>query len=291
MIAKIKKNIIEFSEFIIEVITDLSSDVANFIIEDIFPNIIKIISILATAIGVYKFIYPPLSKELQPYLTFFIPLLNKISNFIFQARTFWGDGPFLSAIYIYILVIICVIIGYMYSRKLVKPMGNFIYYILILLSAIVCILWTILFFSEVSYMDLAIYSICLLLVFVSVSAVLDAIYSEHIELEANLEARYDRANGLLEMGKFDDAIKIFDVLIEIPPKNIKAWYQAKAWFGKGNIYRYQGKYEEAVHAYDRAIAIGYTLAWHEKDIVLKLLGRTTKADEAFAKANELEHKG
>ena len=55
----------------------------------------------------------------------------------------------------------------------------------------------------------------------------------------------------------------------------------------------QGKYDEAIKACDKAIEINpqYANAWYGKGSVLRQLGRTTEANGAFAKAEELGYKG
>ena len=67
----------------------------------------------------------------------------------------------------------------------------------------------------------------------------------------------------------------------------------EAWKSKGHTIDGQGKYDEAIQAYDKAIEINPqdADAWNSKGIVLKLFGRTTEADSAFAKAKELGYMG
>lgn len=62
------------------------------------------------------------------------------------------------------------------------------------------------------------------------------------------------------------------------------------WFNKGLALYSQGKYDEAIKAYDEAIRLDLKLAatWSNKGIALDALGRTTEAEAAFAKAKELE---
>jgi Flp pilus assembly protein TadD len=55
----------------------------------------------------------------------------------------------------------------------------------------------------------------------------------------------------------------------------------------------KGKYNEAIKAYDEAIRLDPNLAeaWNNKGIALKVLGRTSEAKAAFAKAKELGYTG
>ncbi len=67
---------------------------------------------------------------------------------------------------------------------------------------------------------------------------------------------------------------------------------AKAWSNKGVVLFNQGKYDEAIMAYDEAIQLAPYYAavaatWNNKGVALKALGRTAEAEAAFTKAKEL----
>ena len=53
----------------------------------------------------------------------------------------------------------------------------------------------------------------------------------------------------------------------------------------------QGKYIEAIQAYDQAIQLkpNYDTAWYNKGVALKALGRTNESEAAFAKAKEMSN--
>lgn len=61
----------------------------------------------------------------------------------------------------------------------------------------------------------------------------------------------NKGNVLYSQGKYDEAIKAYDKAIEINPQ------YSEAWNNKGNAFYAQGKYDEAVRAYDKAIEIDY----------------------------------
>jgi tetratricopeptide (TPR) repeat protein len=65
------------------------------------------------------------------------------------------------------------------------------------------------------------------------------------------------------------------------------------WVNKGTALFSQGKYNEAIQAYDKAIELNpnLVLAWYNKGNAFKALGRISEADAAFAKAKELGYNG
>ena len=90
---------------------------------------------------------------------------------------------------------------------------------------------------------------------------------------------------LYSQGKYDQAIEAYDQAISINPQ------YAEAWNNKGLALRALGEYDEAIKAYDQAISINPQIAeaWSNKGVALQALGRTSEADAAFAKAEELEN--
>ena len=53
----------------------------------------------------------------------------------------------------------------------------------------------------------------------------------------------------IDQGKYDEAIKAYDEAIRLDPK------YADAWNNKGTALNNQGKYDEAIKAYDEAIRL------------------------------------
>jgi len=68
---------------------------------------------------------------------------------------------------------------------------------------------------------------------------------------------------LAEQGKFEEALKCFERALEIDPKD------AAAWYNKGNALYDLGRYEEAIECYDRALEIksNYKLAIKSRKII------------------------
>ena len=66
---------------------------------------------------------------------------------------------------------------------------------------------------------------------------------------------------------------------------------AADWFNKGDALTSQGKYIEAIQAYDQAIQLkpNYDNAWYNKGVALKALGCTNESEAAFAKSKEMSN--
>jgi Flp pilus assembly protein TadD len=99
-------------------------------------------------------------------------------------------------------------------------------------------------------------------------------------------AWHNKGRAFVNWGKYDEAIQACDEAIRLNPK------YANTWNTKGLAQYKQGKYEEAIQAYDEAIQLApndpnIVMAWNNKALALKALGRATEADAAFAKAKEL----
>jgi len=133
-----------------------------------------------------------------------------------------------------------------------------------------------------------------------------------------------KANALMNLGRYNESLKILDEAIEIASRDSE---KAQIWFEKAHLFAEQGNYNETAKAleeatelspddknlwlnggvllsavldrndealgyYERALQIdpadGY--AWYAKGEALKAMGRTSDADAAFAKAEELGYK-
>ncbi len=125
---------------------------------------------------------------------------------------------------------------------------------------------------------------------------------------------------LSKLGRYEDALKVFEKAIEMNPQDDKAWYAkgvaliklgrnqealksfekaieinpqfAPVWRAKGVALGELGRHEEALKAYESAIEINpqYTGAWVNKGVAFSELGRYQEAIDAHKKAIEINPK-
>lgn len=93
----------------------------------------------------------------------------------------------------------------------------------------------------------------------------------------------DQGVSLYSQGKYNESIQSFEKAINLDPKN------ADAWYNKGVVLYNQRKFYDSLEAFNRAIEANPLDAdsWYNKGSALTALGRTASADDAFAKAREL----
>jgi tetratricopeptide (TPR) repeat protein len=101
---------------------------------------------------------------------------------------------------------------------------------------------------------------------------------------SDAEAWNNKGMVLAYQGKYDDAIQAFDQAIKVDPQYSEAWYD------KGYVLAYQGKYDDAIQAYDQAIKVNpqYSEAWNNKGYALISLGRNEEGLQACNKALEID---
>ena len=94
------------------------------------------------------------------------------------------------------------------------------------------------------------------------------------QCQQTAEDWYNGGTALSIQGKYDDAIKAYDEAINLDPN------LAAAWDDKGNALNSLGRYDEAFKACDEAIRLDPkdAMAWGNKGNALNGLG---KYDEAF----------
>jgi len=93
----------------------------------------------------------------------------------------------------------------------------------------------------------------------------------------------DKGNDLYGQGKYIEAIQAYEEVIRINPN------AATAWYNKGTALVKQGKYDEAIKAYGEAIRLNpnYADAWNNKGHALGSLGKHDEAIKAYNEAIRL----
>ncbi len=95
-----------------------------------------------------------------------------------------------------------------------------------------------------------------------------------------------KGNDLLNLSKYDEAIKFFDEAIAADPASVTAWNAKGAALGMA------GRYEEALVCFEKAIEIDAEsdLAWENKGEVLRAVGRIAESNSAMVKARQLANR-
>jgi Flp pilus assembly protein TadD len=94
----------------------------------------------------------------------------------------------------------------------------------------------------------------------------------------------DKGNVLAMQGKYDEAIKAFNEAIQLDPNN------SATWSNKGNVLSLQGNYNESIKAFDEAIKLdpNNAGAWNNKGMDLYDQGKYDEAIKAFDEAIRLK---
>ena len=100
----------------------------------------------------------------------------------------------------------------------------------------------------------------------------------------SIVAWYNRGLSLSNLGKYEEAIKSYDKVLEIDPDSL---YVCNS---KGSALNYLGKYEEAVKSYDRALEIdpNIIVAWYNRGLSLSNLGKYEEAIKSYDKVLEID---
>ncbi len=96
-------------------------------------------------------------------------------------------------------------------------------------------------------------------------------------LEKQAEIFKYEGNALWELDKYEEALQAYDNAIAIKPDD------HKAWSNKGVVFVKLEKYEEALQAYEKAIALkpDFHEAWYNKGVARGKLGKDEEALQAF----------
>jgi tetratricopeptide (TPR) repeat protein len=92
-----------------------------------------------------------------------------------------------------------------------------------------------------------------------------------------------KGNDLLNLTRYDDALKCFDRAIAADA------FSALAWNAKGSALGEMGRYDEAIKCFEKAIEIDdeFSLAWENKSLALRALGKIAESNSALVKAKQL----
>ena len=124
---------------------------------------------------------------------------------------------------------------------------------------------------------------------------------------------YIKAKDLIKAGEYDKAIQLLNYIIEVvtpihndrvaqgfPFSNSAQQLVANSWFFKGDALSQQGRYGEAIQAYDEAIELDpgswsdplnppkYYLYWVAKGDALENLGRNSEAQQCFDESDRIK---
>jgi tetratricopeptide (TPR) repeat protein len=90
----------------------------------------------------------------------------------------------------------------------------------------------------------------------------------------------NKGDILFDQGKYNESMQAYDKAIELNPR------YSEAWNGKGKILFEQGKYNESMQAYDKAIELNprYSEAWNSKGEVFFEQGMYNESEHCFTYA-------
>jgi len=111
------------------------------------------------------------------------------------------------------------------------------------------------------------------------------------ENTGNIRLLQQKGLALFELGRYDESIEVYDQVIRKSPSIGLDTTAVSAWIGKGDSLRLQGKNEDALEAYNKAIEVGpnYSNAWHGKGEAQKAMGQVHNASMSLLVADKLAY--
>jgi len=112
------------------------------------------------------------------------------------------------------------------------------------------------------------------------------IYNKITKINDNkVSAHWNKMAAFIKLEKFDQALLCLNKLIELNPENVKFYFQKASILGSEKLQRY----DEAIVYYDMVLKIQKTFyaAYLGKGIALACLHKYDEADECYDKAIEL----
>jgi tetratricopeptide (TPR) repeat protein len=102
----------------------------------------------------------------------------------------------------------------------------------------------------------------------------------------NVENFFISGNAFYDQGKYQEAIEDFNKALELDPKF------AKAYNNRGNAFHVQGKYQEAIEDYNKALELDtkFAKAYYNRGAAFYDQGKYQEAIEDCNKALELDTK-
>ena len=102
--------------------------------------------------------------------------------------------------------------------------------------------------------------------------------------EFNADDLHNKGVSLISLGRYEEANALFDKVLEVDPRD------EKAWDNKSTSLYSLGRYEEAIFCVDKALLLNPNnkVAWDNKGISLHDLGRYEEAIQCYDKALELD---
>jgi tetratricopeptide (TPR) repeat protein len=107
------------------------------------------------------------------------------------------------------------------------------------------------------------------------------------QCQQTAEDCYNKGVALSDQGKYNEAIKAYNEAIRLNPNLAVAWYNKATILGRD-----LGKYDEAIKAYDEAIRLDpnyfAVAAWYNKGITLGIQGKYDEAIKCYEEAIRLD---